>query len=57
MARLAGQLAAECVAVGRAEGAQARNGVVPRLGARHAIPTPVTDAIVPLLRACGPATG
>jgi hypothetical protein len=36
---------------------QARNGVVQRLGARHAIPTPVTDAIVPLLACCGPLTG
>jgi 2-dehydropantoate 2-reductase len=89
-ARLAGRLAAECVAVGRAEGArledslatqivaglaagpagagssiltdrlagrrlewEARNGVVQRLGARHGIPTPVTDVIVPLLAACG----
>ena len=94
MARLAERLAAECLAVGRAEGAQidgtlpaevvaalvrgrpeagssiltdrlagrrleweARNGVVQRLGARHAIPTPVSDAIVPLLACCGPATG
>jgi len=92
VARLAERLAAECVAVGRAEGAQledtlaaqvvarlaagpagagssvltdrlagrrleweARNGVVQRLGARHGIPTPVTDVIVPLLAACGPA--
>jgi 2-dehydropantoate 2-reductase len=90
MARLAERLAAECVAVGRAEGAQlddgiaaaavgrlaagppgsgssiltdrlagrrleweARNGVVQRLGARHGIPTPVTDVIVPLLAVCG----
>lgn len=90
MARLAERLAAECVAVGRAEGArlddgiaaaavgrlaagppgsgssiltdrlagrrlewEARNGVVQRLGARHGIPTPVTDVIVPLLAACG----
>ena len=92
VARLAERLAAECVAVGRAEGArledelaaevvdrlargpagagssiltdrlagrrlewEARNGVVQRLGARHGIPTPVTDVIVPLLAACGPA--
>jgi 2-dehydropantoate 2-reductase len=90
VARLAEQLAAECVAVGRAEGArlddalaaevvaqlaggppesgssiltdrlagrqlewEARNGVVQRLGARHGIPTPVSDVIVPLLAACG----
>jgi 2-dehydropantoate 2-reductase len=90
VARLAEQLAGECVAVGRAEGAhlddalaaevvgqlasgpaesgssiltdrlagrplewEARNGVVQRLGARHGIPTPVSDVIVPLLAACG----
>lgn len=35
---------------------EARNGVVQRLGARHGIPTPVTDVIVPLLAACGPLT-
>jgi 2-dehydropantoate 2-reductase len=29
----------------------ARNGVVSRLGARHGIPTPISDAIVPLLAA------
>jgi 2-dehydropantoate 2-reductase len=29
----------------------ARNGVVARLGARHGIPTPVSDVIVPLLAA------
>jgi 2-dehydropantoate 2-reductase len=88
--RLAERLAAECVAVGRAEGAQldesvaaeavaelaarpgagssiltdrlagtpleweARNAVVRRLGARHGIPTPVSDVIVPLLAVCGP---
>jgi len=95
MAALAERLAAECVAVGRAEGAdlddglaaavaarlagqppgsassiltdrragralewEARNGVVQRLGARHGIPTPVSDVIVPLLAACDPsATG
>ena len=95
VARLAERLAAECVAVGRAEGArledslaaqivaglaagpagagssiltdrlagrrlewEARHGVVQRLGARHGVPTPVTDVIVPLLAACGsgPAT-
>jgi 2-dehydropantoate 2-reductase len=33
---------------------EARNGVVQRLGARHGIPTPVSDVIVPLLAACGP---
>jgi ketopantoate reductase len=27
--------------------------VVQRLGARHGIPTPVTDVIVPLLAVCG----
>ncbi len=88
LAGLARRLAAECVAVGRAEGAQlpdslaaqivdkmagrpadagssiladrlagrplewdARNGIIQRLGARHAIPTPVSDVIVPLLAA------
>jgi 2-dehydropantoate 2-reductase len=29
----------------------ARNGVIQRLGARHAIPTPVSDVVVPLLAA------
>jgi 2-dehydropantoate 2-reductase len=29
----------------------ARNGVVARLGARHGVPTPVSDVIVPLLAA------
>ncbi len=85
---LARRLAAECVAVGRAEGARlgpetvddlvaqltamppdlgtsmlfdrlagrrlewdARNGVISRLGARHGIPTPASDAIVPALQA------
>jgi 2-dehydropantoate 2-reductase len=85
---LARSLAAECLAVGRAEGADlpdavadelaeefaampedlgssilfdreagralewdARNGVVVRLGARHGVPTPVSDVIVPLLAA------
>jgi 2-dehydropantoate 2-reductase len=85
---LARDLAAECAAVARAEGADladayadelvaeyaamppdlgtsilfdrlagrrlewdARNGVVRRLGARHGIPTPVSDVIVPLLAA------
>jgi 2-dehydropantoate 2-reductase len=85
---LARALAAECLAVARAEGADladavadelaqefaampadlgssilfdyeaglalewdARNGVVARLGARHGIPTPVSDVIVPLLAA------
>jgi 2-dehydropantoate 2-reductase len=88
VAALARDLAAECVAVGRAEGARfddaeadavlsyfaalppdqttsilvdreagrrlewdARNGVISRLGARHGIPTPVSDVIVPLLAA------
>jgi 2-dehydropantoate 2-reductase len=83
---LARRLAAECVAVARAEGASlgedtpdavlerrrnrpparsnsiladrlagralewdARNGVIRRLGARHGIPTPVSDVVVPLL--------
>jgi 2-dehydropantoate 2-reductase len=30
---------------------EARNGVVARLGARHGIPTPVTDAVCAELRA------
>ncbi|HEY3765323.1 MAG TPA: 2-dehydropantoate 2-reductase [Gaiellales bacterium] len=88
---LALRLAAECIRVGRAEGAvlpdslareiadgfarqppdsgssiladavagrplewDARNGVIRRLGARHGIPTPVSDTLVPLL-ACGTA--
>ena len=83
---LAHRLAAECAAVGRAEGARlepemadtvlarlrahppdrsnsiladrlagrtlewdARNGVIRRLGARHGIPTPISDVVVPLL--------
>ena len=33
----------------------ARNGVVSRLGRKHGIPTPLSDALVPLLRALGPA--
>jgi 2-dehydropantoate 2-reductase len=36
---------------GRALEWDARNGVVARLGARHGIPTPVSDVIVPLLAA------
>jgi 2-dehydropantoate 2-reductase len=85
---LARRIAAECVAVGRAEGAElgddtvdaiiaqlgamppdlgtsmlfdrlagrrlewdARNGVISRLGARHGIPTPASDAIVRALQA------
>ncbi len=89
---LARRLAAECVAVGRAEGARlgdgtveeiigqltalppdlgtsmlfdrlagrrlewdARNGVIRRLAARHGIPTPASDAIVPALQALDPA--
>jgi 2-dehydropantoate 2-reductase len=88
IAALAHDLALECLAVARAEGAQlpddvadrivtdfagmppdlgssilfdreanrplewdARNGVVRRLGARHGIPTPISDVIVPLLAA------
>jgi 2-dehydropantoate 2-reductase len=88
---LARRLAAECVAVARAEGArlgpgtvddvvgqfadmpgdlgtsilfdrlagrrpewEARNGVIRRLGARHGIPTPVSDVLVPLLAALDP---
>jgi 2-dehydropantoate 2-reductase len=85
---LARRIAAECVAVSRAEGAKlgdetvdeivaqvagmppdmgtsmlfdrlagrrlewdARNGVISRLGARHGIPTPASDAVVAQLRA------
>jgi 2-dehydropantoate 2-reductase len=88
VAPVAEALAAECLAVARAEGADlpepvaaelvaevaaypedlgssilfdreagrtlewdARNAVVARLGARHGIPTPVSDVIVPLLAA------
>jgi 2-dehydropantoate 2-reductase len=88
---LARRIAAECVAVGRAEGArlgdetvdeivgqvaamppdmgtsmlfdrlagrrlewEARNGVISRLGARHGIPTPASDAVVAALRALDP---
>jgi 2-dehydropantoate 2-reductase len=91
---LARRLAAECVAVGRAEGARlgdetveevidqltamppdmgtsmlfdrlagrrlewdARNGVIRRLGARHGIPTPVSDALVPALEALDSPAG
>lgn len=32
---------------------EARNGVVQRLGARHGIPTPISDVLVPLLAASG----
>ncbi|HUO89645.1 MAG TPA: 2-dehydropantoate 2-reductase [Rhizomicrobium sp.] len=32
----------------------ARNGVVQRLGRRHGIPTPISDVIVPLLKALSP---
>ena len=32
----------------------ARNAVVSRFGRKHGIPTPLSDALVPLLRACGP---
>jgi 2-dehydropantoate 2-reductase len=88
---LAKQVIAECIAVGRAEGAKlddgyadtlvdgfmsrtgnrgnsmyydrlagrmleydARNAVVVRLGRKHGIPTPVSTALVPLLRALCP---
>jgi 2-dehydropantoate 2-reductase len=34
---------------------EARNGVVQRLGAKHGIPTPVSDVIVPLLKALSPS--
>jgi 2-dehydropantoate 2-reductase len=34
---------------------EARNGVVQRLGARHGIPTPISDVIVPLLAAASDA--
>lgn len=51
MAGLARRLAAECVAVGRPLEWDARNGVVQRLGAKHGIPTPVSDVVVPLLAA------
>jgi 2-dehydropantoate 2-reductase len=88
VAALARDLASECLAVARAEGAElpdpvadelvaefaaypedlgssilfdreagrplewdARNGVVARLGAKHGVPTPVSDVIVPLLAA------
>ena len=91
LAELARTIIAECIAVGRAEGARlddsyadalvsghmsrpgnrgnsmyydrlegrmleydARNAVVVRLGARHGIPTPVSAALVPLLRALCP---
>lgn len=94
VAGLARELAVECMAVGRAEGARlpdsvadaivadfaampadlgssilfdreagrrlewdARNGVVRRLGARHGIPTPISDVIVPLLAAASDAEG
>jgi 2-dehydropantoate 2-reductase len=86
--RLAHDLAAECTAVARAEGAvlpdgfaeevvdhlaalppdhgtsilydrlagrplewDARNGVISRIGARHGVPTPISDVLVPLLAA------
>jgi 2-dehydropantoate 2-reductase len=32
----------------------ARNAAVSRFGRKHGIPTPLSDALVPLLRACGP---
>ena len=34
----------------------ARNGVIARLGARHGVPTPVSDVLVPLLAAASDAT-
>lgn len=34
---------------------EARNGVVRRLGAKHGIPTPISDVIVPLLKALSPS--
>ena len=34
---------------------EARNGVVQRLGAKHGIPTPISDVIVPLLKALSPS--
>ncbi len=61
---LALELAAEVVAVARAEGAsvdrregrplewEVRNAVISTLGARHAIPTPLNDLVTTLLRAC-----
>jgi 2-dehydropantoate 2-reductase len=33
---------------------EARNGVISRLGARHGIPTPASDAVVAALRALDP---
>ena len=41
---------------GRALEWDARNGVVARLGARHGVPTPVSDVIVPLLAAASGPT-
>jgi len=38
-------------AAGRALEWDARNGVVRRLGARHGVPTPISDVLVPLLAA------
>ena len=35
----------------------ARNGVVRRLAARHGIPTPVSDVVVPLLAAASGPMG
>jgi 2-dehydropantoate 2-reductase len=32
----------------------ARNGVISRIGARHGVPTPISDVLVPLLAASGP---
>jgi 2-dehydropantoate 2-reductase len=42
---------------GRALEWEARNGVVRRLGARHGIPTPVGDVVVPLLAAASEPMG
>jgi 2-dehydropantoate 2-reductase len=36
---------------------EARNGVVRRLAARHGIPTPVSDVVVPLLAAASETMG
>jgi 2-dehydropantoate 2-reductase len=35
----------------------ARNGVISRIGARHGVPTPISDVLVPLLAGSGPVTG
>ena len=90
MKELTANLIKECMAVGRAEGAEfapdfaeqmlaflsrpnyrgnsmyydrrdgkplewdARNGAVARLGRKHAVPTPISDIMIPLLRGCDP---